>query len=178
MKAITLFGLVIALSSISSAHGQDTTELNGIFTSLPDAGFEQHILVSPFNAGEGKAEINGENYLAGTMSSDDKLLLENYFFWKEGSLSKAHCLSFPTQPTTLIAEIAASNGDDATAVTTSYRTASTYLDKRNAETLFPLPKYKTRQVLCVSNEGKHFPQTSASIFFYNAQVGVIPMLKQ
>ncbi|SFQ36448.1 hypothetical protein [Enterovibrio norvegicus] len=177
MKATIMICIASLLLASLFAHAK-TGMLEGIFTSLPDAGFEKNILVRPLVEGNGKAEIDGEGYLVGSMSADDKLLLESYFFWEEGSLSKAHCLSFPTQRTTLIAEIAASNGDDATAVTTSYRTASAYLDKRNAETLFPLPKYKTRQVLCVSNEGKHFPQTSASIFFYNAQVGVIPMLKQ
>ncbi|WP_394388949.1 hypothetical protein [Shewanella woodyi] len=177
MRKVILITMMSTLLSPFFVHAKTVT-LEGIFTSLLDTGFEKNILVRPLVEGNGKAEIDGEGYLVGSMSDDDKLLLESYFFWEEGSLSKANCLSFPTQRTTLIEESVATNGDDAALIASSYNNASAYLDKKNSEALFPLPKYKTRQVLCVSNEGKHFPQTSASIFFYNAQVGVIPMLKQ
>ncbi|MCC4801021.1 hypothetical protein BCT30_24145 [Enterovibrio norvegicus] len=177
MKEVILISMMTTLLAPFFVQAK-TAMLEGIFTSLPDAGFEKNVFIHPLMQGNGKAEINGEGYLTGAMSADDKLLLESYFFWEEGSLSKADCLSFPAQQTTQIEEIAASNGDDAAQIASSYLNASAYLDKKNAEALFPLPKYKTRQVLCISSEGKHFPQTSASIFFYNAQVGVIPMLKQ
>ncbi|CZF87015.1 hypothetical protein [Grimontia marina] len=164
MRANFLISIVSLLLSPFFAQAKTVT-VEGIFSSFPEAGFEKSILVHSLVGDNGKAEIDGEDYFVGSMSDDDKLLLESYLFWEESSLSNVDCLSFPAQRITLIKEIAASNGDDAAQVASSYGSASAYLDKKNAEALFPLPKYKTRQVLCISSEGKHFPQTSASIFF-------------
>ncbi|WP_104401132.1 hypothetical protein [Vibrio penaeicida] len=127
-----------------------------------------------FAKGESRdLKIDGRSHLATKMSEEEKAEFEKYLYWKSGSLSNSECAVSSSTSMSKILEKITAKGIEPRDILKSGRSTLEFMDEQNQEAMFPLPKYKIRQVLCMSDE--EIKPAKSNVFFYNQLWGVMKL---
>lgn len=118
-------------------------------------------------------KIDGRSHLATKMSEEEKAEFEKYLYWKSGSLGYSECAVSSSTSMNKILEKITAKGIEPRDILKSGRSTLEFMDEQNQEAMFPLPKYKIRQVLCMSDE--EIKPAKSNVFFYNQLWGVMKL---
>lgn len=149
--------------------------MQGSYSTPVESGVTREYSVGMFN-GKLAIENAGDIYLAMKMDKSDKADFAEYLFMDNTVLNDAECLVTPYKDLTLIEEEASFAGVHAGEVTASGEAALKFVDDQNQKAIITLtPKYKIRQVLCVSEAEVAFAKSK--IFFFSKLLGIVPLVK-
>ncbi|CCN73217.1 hypothetical protein [Vibrio nigripulchritudo] len=133
-----------------------------------------NVQLEAFAKGENSdLKVDGRSHLATKMSEEEKSEFEKYLYWKSGSLRNSECAVSSSTSMSKILEKINAKGLKPRDIFKSGRSTLEFMDKQNQEAMFPLPKYKIRQVLCMSDE--EIKPAKSNVFFYNQLWGVMKL---
>ncbi|MEZ8144696.1 hypothetical protein [Enterovibrio sp. FF113] len=168
MKYIVPFVLLVtslnAWASLSGSYSTPPDSLSNIVFSVTE--LDDKIIL----------ERRGELYAAAYMDKVERSEFASYLAWGADDLQDSECLVMPLTPQVKIEEIVASKGGDVVAVTATGKSTLRFIDEQNTKSFIRLPKFKIRQVLCISESS--IPRLKSNAFFYNHAFGVVPVIKR
>ncbi|MDD1796277.1 hypothetical protein LRP50_24460 [Enterovibrio sp. ZSDZ42] len=147
----------------------------GSYSTPVDSWTSQQYIVGEFS-GKLAIENAGDIYLAKEMDQSERADFAEYLLMDASALNDAACLVTPSKSRTLIEKAASFAGADVTEVTASGESALTFVDDQNQKSIITLtPKYKIRQVLCVSET--EIELAKSKIFFFSKLLGMTSLIK-
>ncbi|KKD57911.1 hypothetical protein RN22_23885 [Grimontia sp. AD028] len=173
MKSLFAFLLVIVAYLPSTLFA--TTTLAGSYSTSANSWTSQQYVVDEFS-GKLAIENDGDIYLAKEMDKTERADFAEYLLMGSSELNEAKCLVTPSKDLALIEKAASSAGADVAEVTASGESALKFVDDQNQKAILTLtPKYKIRQVFCVSET--EIALAKSKIFFFSKLLGIVPLVK-
>lgn len=149
--------------------------MEGSYSTPTDSSTSQQYVVGVFS-GKLAIENDGDIYLAKDMDRTERAEFAEYLMMGSSELNDAKCLVTPSKDLALIEKAASSAGADVAEVTASGKSALKFVDDQNQKAIITLtPKYKIRQVLCVSET--EIELAKSKIFYFSRLLGIVPLVK-